>query len=90
MNLWKMLLIQLKQLQEKISLYLSENEIRKLDREEAVNEGIEQNRMKMIINMYHDNFDLNIIAKYANITVDDVKEIITKSNKNKKNNVKYF
>ena len=68
---------------KKIPLYLSESEIRRLDREEAVEEGysvgkadgIEQNRTEMIINMYKDNLDLNVIAKYANTSVDNVKDI---------------
>ena len=66
---------------KKIPLYLSESEIRRLDREEAINEGIEQNRTEMIINMYRDNLDLDIIAKYANVTVDIVKDIISKLSK---------
>ena len=72
---------------KKIPLYLSESEIRRLDREEAVEEGyasgydsgkadgIEQKQTEMIINMYKDNLDLNVIAKYANTSVDNVKEI---------------
>ena len=82
---------------KKIPLYLSESEIRRLDREEAVEEGyasgydsgydsgkadgIEQNRTEMIINMYKDNLDLNVIAKYANTSVDNVKEIINNIDK---------
>ena len=81
---------------EKIPLYLSEEEIRRLDREDAVNEGyelgksdgislgieqgIEQNRTEMIINMYNDNLDLNTISKYANISPDEVQNIIKSHN----------
>ena len=41
-------------------------------------DGIEQKQTEMIINMYRDNLDLDIIAKYANVTVDIVKDIISK------------
>ena len=65
---------------EKIPLYLSESEIRRLDREEAVEEGfnagIKKNRTEMIINMFNDNLDIKLISKYANISIDEVKQII--------------
>ncbi len=71
----------------KIPLYLPESEIRRLDREEAVNEGynsgkidgIEQNRTEMIMNMYNDGLDLNIITKYANLSIEEVNNIIEKN-----------
>ena len=76
---------------EKIPLYLSESEIRRLDREEAVEEGkkigihkgIKQNRTEMIINMYNDKLDIKLISKYANISIDEVKKIIDNNFNNK-------
>ena len=76
---------------EKIPLYLSEPEIRRLDREEAVEEGekigilkgIKQNRTEMIINMYNKNIDINTIAEVSNLSLKEVKQII---NNNKKSN----
>ena len=39
-------------------------------------EGIEQKQTEMIVNMFNDNIDINNIAKYANLPVEKVKEII--------------
>ena len=73
---------------KKIPLYLSESEIRRLDREEAVEEGyasgydsgksdgIEQKQTEMIINMYEKNIDNKTIADVSNISIDEVKKII--------------
>ena len=71
----------------KIPLYLPESKIRRLDREEAVNEGynsgkldgIEQKQTEMIMNMYNDSLDLNVIAKYANLSIEEVNNIIKKN-----------
>ena len=72
---------------EKIPLYLSESEIRRLDREEAVEEGfnagIKQKQTEMIINMYNKNIDINTIAEVSNLSLKEVKQII---NNNKKSN----
>ena len=75
---------------KKIPLYLSESEIRRLDREEAINEGydsgkadgIEQNRTEMIINLYKNNVPINIISKSSGLSEDEVKKIIESNNLN--------
>ena len=72
-----------------IPLFLSEAEVRRLDNEEAaikegyeagMTDGIEKNRREMILNMYKDNLDLKTIAKYANMTVDEITKIINEKN----------
>ena len=78
---------------KKIPLYLSESEIRRLDREEAVEEGysagkadgitlgIEQKQTEMIINMHEKNIDNKTIADVSNISIDEVKKIIESNKK---------
>ena len=73
----------------KIPLYLPESEIRRLDREEAVNEGynsgkldgIEQKQTEMIINMYNKKFDINTIAEISNLSIEEVNNIIQNNSK---------
>ena len=68
----------------KIPLYLPESEIRRLDREEAVNEGynsgiidgIEQNRTEMVINFYNNGVPINIISKSSGLSENEVNNII--------------
>ena len=68
----------------KIPLYLPESEIRRLDREEAVNEGynsgkldgIEQNRTELVINFYNNGVPINIISKSSGLSENEVKKII--------------
>ena len=74
--------------QEKIPLYLSEDEIRKLDREEAVeegytsgyesgkNDGIEQKQNEMVINFYKNGVSLELISKSSGLSIDEVNKII--------------
>ncbi len=65
---------------DKIPLYLSESEIRRLDREEAVQEGYDtgiiEKQNEMIINMYKNNISLDIISKVSGLTIEEVKKII--------------
>ena len=63
---------------ERIENNLRDREAFILGKDDGIKEGIEQNRTEIIINMYRDNLDLDIIAKYANVTVDIVKDIISK------------
>ena len=73
---------------EKIPLYLPESEIRRLDREEAVEEGynagiekgIQQKQTEMIINMYKKNINLKTISEVANISLEEVENIINNKN----------
>ena len=48
--------------------------------------GIEKKENDMIINMFKDNMKLDLIAKYSNLTIKKVKDIITKYKKD--NNIK--
>ena len=82
---------------KKIPLYLSESEIRRLDREEAVNEGyrsgydsgksdgitlgIEQNRTEMVLNMYKKNIDIKTISEVSSLSLEEVEKIIKENNK---------
>ena len=72
---------------KKIPLYLSEAEIRRLDREEAVQEGydsgydagIEQKQTEMIVNMYNKKISLETISEISNISIEEVQNIINKN-----------
>lgn len=44
-------------------------------RECSLEEGIEQNKKEVIINMLKDNMDINLISKYTNTDVDKIQEI---------------
>ena len=50
----------------------------KLDEEFIRKQGIEQNKKEMVLNLYHNGVSLDIIAKSANLTIDEVKAIIEK------------
>ena len=65
---------------ENMSLYLSNDEITKLDQEYHRRMGKEE----MIINMYNKEIPINIIAECANLTVEEVQDILTKHNKKNK------
>ena len=69
----------------KIPLYLSEEEIRRLDREEAVNEGAENAKKEMIVNMLKKNVDIKFISEIAELSVEEVEKII-KEHQDKKQN----
>ena len=51
-------------------------EEKRKSKKEGLVEGQALKEKEMIINMYNDNLDINIIAKYANTTIDEVKNII--------------
>ena len=61
---------------EKIPLYLPESEVRRLDREEAVQEGYDTGKKEMIINFYNNGISLDIIAKASKLTIENVQKII--------------
>ena len=73
---------------KKIPLYLSEERIRELDREYAINEGraegrdlgraegIEQTRTDVVINMYKKNIDSKTISEVVELSVEKVESII--------------
>ena len=42
-------------------------------------EGVEKAQKEMIINMYNDNVSIDVIAKYSNLTMEEVQEIIYKN-----------
>ena len=43
---------------------------------QGITQGIAQNCKEMVLNMHKDNLSLDLIAKYANLTIEEVKEII--------------
>ena len=53
-----------------------QSSIIKEERRNSFNEGIAQTKKEMILNMHKDNLALDLIAKYANLTIEEVKEII--------------
>lgn len=65
-----------------IKLYfpLTEEEIRKLDEqyfiEQGIEKGIEKNKREMIINFHNENVPIETIAKSANLSVLEVQKII--------------
>ena len=52
------------------------NEVRKAGIIEGIKEGIKENRKAIILNMYHENIPLDIISKCADLSVEEVQEII--------------
>ena len=44
-------------------------------RECSLEEGIEQNKKEVIINMLKDNIDINLISKYNNTSIDIILQI---------------
>ena len=75
---------------EKMNLYLTDEELMKQDQEfyfkkgkefgkqEGIELGKQENKIEMIINMFNDNVSLDTIAKYSNLSMDEVKKIISK------------
>ena len=65
---------------DKIPLYLSESEIRRLDREEALQEGYDAGydtcKQDMIMNFYKNNISLDIISDATNLSLDEIKKVI--------------
>ena len=77
---------------EKMNLYLTDEELMKQDQEfyfkkgkqegielgkqEGIELGKQENKIEMIINMFNDNVSLDTIAKYSNLSIDEVKKII--------------
>ena len=45
-------------------------------KDDGIREDIEQRTKELIINMYHDNLPLETIAKYTNLSIDEVNRII--------------
>ena len=46
--------------------------------EEATNKGIKKNQKDVVLNMYKENFSIEIISKATNLTIDEIKNIIDK------------
>ena len=45
----------------------------------GIQQGILQNQKEMVLNMYNDKVSISTISRYANISVDEVKDIVNKS-----------
>ena len=71
---------------EKMNLYLTDEELMKQDqefyfkkgKEEGIELGKQENKIEMIINLYHNRVSVETIAKSANLSIDEVKKIISK------------
>ena len=61
---------------EKMNLYLTDEEILKLDQEDYYKKGVTEAKREMIINMYNDKLPIETIAKYSNLTISEVNDII--------------
>ena len=65
-----------------IKLYCrpSDEELRQMDeevyREEGFNSGYDSGRAEIIINMHKDNVPIETIAKYVNLSCEDVMKVI--------------
>ena len=79
---------------EKMNLYLTDEELMKQDQEfyfkkgkqegielgkqEGIELGKQENKIEMIINLYYNRVSVETIAKSANLSIDEVKKIISK------------
>ena len=63
---------------EKMNLYLTDEELMKQDQEFYFKKGKQENKIEMIINLYHNRVSVETIAKSANLSIDEVKKIISK------------
>ena len=61
---------------EAMDLYLTDEEMLKLDQEYAMQKGIEQNQKKVIMNMVNENLTLDTISKYVGLPLEQVKKIV--------------
>ena len=52
--------------------------------ENGIKRGIAQKEREMVINMFNDKLPLKTIAKYANITIDEVRRTINDASKDSK------
>ena len=63
-----------------VTEYRSWKEEEELINKAIINEvrekSIEETKKEMVLNMHKDNLDIDLIAKYANLTLEEVKEII--------------
>ncbi len=72
---------------DKVKLYFTEDEVLKYDNEiryndgfkKGLEQGILQNKQEMVISLYKNGVTLDIIAKSANLSIDEVKDIIKKN-----------
>ena len=46
----------------------------------GVEQGIEQTKREMVINFFENNVPIDVISKSSGLTIDEVREIIDKSN----------
>ena len=64
---------------EKMNLYLTDEEILKLDQEDYYQKGVDETKKEIIINMFNDKVSIGTIAKYSNLSIDEVQKIIDSS-----------
>ena len=51
-------------------------------KDEGIEQGIEQNKREMVVNLFKNNVPIDVISESSGLTIDEVKEIIDKSNEN--------
>ena len=44
--------------------------------QQGIQQGIQENKKEIILNMHNDNMSIEVISKYTNLSVEEVKEII--------------
>ena len=63
-----------------LDLYATDEELRQMDQEEyyqkGIQAGIEQKEKEMVINLYKNGVSIDIISKSANLTTDEIQQII--------------
>ena len=63
-----------------LDLYATDEELREMDQEEYYQKGIQKGiidtKQEMVINMYNDKVSLESIAKYANLSLKEIEDII--------------
>ena len=52
-----------------------------LGKQEGIELGKQENKIEMIINLYHNRVSVETIAKSANLSIDEVKKIISEQEK---------
>ena len=64
---------------EKMNLYLTDEEMLKMDQEEYYQKGIKEGKREIIINMNNRSIPIETIAECVNLQVDEIKKIIKSS-----------
>ena len=63
-----------------LDLYMSDEELLKMDQDHYYQKGIIETKKEMIINMYKANIDINKISECSNLSINEIKDIINNKN----------